>query len=333
MKHRHQNRWAGFFVSCAHYAESMVLLDLSSARRKQSDDPVTAKELASLRGLLGQLMWLATQVVPQLQAPLSLLLGYLGVATVSTLLEANKLARCALVWAQTPLRTFVPEEMSVVGWSDASWACRREGSSQGGYIIGVANKTFLEQAESLISVISWHSGKLARVVRSSNSAELQAAAGAEGELSYIRLCSRELVGETIPLQRWQEAAAQIPSALVLNSRGVYDALARCESACMGLKDKRSKRSGLEAMSLKRSLVETRCGLRWTHSAAQLADCMTKESEEAQKPFELLKRRGWKWRLVFDPSFTSARKRAQKGHKVLDYLPSSRTEEEFLTHQP
>ena len=115
MQHRHQNRWAGFSLSCAHYAESMVLLDLSSARRKQRDDPVTAKELAGLRGLLGQLMWLATQVVPQLQAPLSLLLGYLGVATVSTLLEANKLARRALVWAQTPLRTFVHEEMSVIG--------------------------------------------------------------------------------------------------------------------------------------------------------------------------------------------------------------------------
>ena len=68
-----------------------------------------------------------------------------------------------------------------------------------------------EQAESPISVISWHNGKLARVARSSNAAELQAAADAEGELSYIRLSLRELVGETIPLQRWQEAAAQIPS--------------------------------------------------------------------------------------------------------------------------
>ena len=88
---------------------------------------MTAKELGGLRGLLGQLMWLATQVVPQLQAPWSLLLGHLGVATVSTLLlEANKLARRALVWAQTPLRTFVHEEMSVIGWSDASWACGRE---------------------------------------------------------------------------------------------------------------------------------------------------------------------------------------------------------------
>ena len=79
------------------------------------------------------------------------------------------------------------------------WACRREGSSQGGNIIGVANKTFLEQAQSPLSVICSHSGKLARVARSSNSAELQAAADGEGELSYIRLSLRELVGETIPL--------------------------------------------------------------------------------------------------------------------------------------
>ena len=107
-------------------------------------------------------------------------------------------------------------------------------------------------------------------------------------------------------------------------------LPRSESACLGLKD---KRSGLEALSLKRSLVETRCGLRWTHSAAQLADCMTKGSKEVQKPFELLKRRGWKWRLVYDPSFTSARKRAQKGHGRSGLFASSRTEEEFLTHQP
>ena len=70
------------------------------------------------------------------------------------------------------------------------------------------------------------------MARSSNSAELQAAADAEGELSYIRLSLRELVGEKIPLQRWQEAAAQILSVLVLDSRGVYDALARSESACL-----------------------------------------------------------------------------------------------------
>ena len=115
--------------------------------------------------------------------------------------------------------------------------------------MGVANKTFLEQAVSPISVISWHSGKLARVARSSNSAELQAAADAEGELSYIRLSLREFVGETIPLQRWQEATAQIPSVLVLDSRGVYDALARSESACLGFEGQEVRSGGVVAETL------------------------------------------------------------------------------------
>ena len=98
-------------------------------------------------------------------------------------------------------------------------------------------------------MISWHSGKLARVARSSKAAELQAAADAEGELSYIRLSLRELVGETIPLQRWQEATAQIPSVLVLDSRGVYDALARSESACRGFKGQEVTSGGFVTKTL------------------------------------------------------------------------------------
>ena len=62
--------------------------------------------------LLGQLTCFATQVNPHLQAPLSLLLGYVGVATASTVLEANKLSRRALVWAQTLLRTHVHDSFS-----------------------------------------------------------------------------------------------------------------------------------------------------------------------------------------------------------------------------
>ena len=56
--------------------------------------------------------------------------------------------------------------------------------------------------------------------------------------------------------------------------------------------------------------------------AQSADCMIKGAEKAQKSFELLKQKNWRWRLVYDLSFTSARTRTQKGHGVLDYLPSA-----------
>ena len=214
-------------------------------------------------------------------------------------------------WAQTPF------SFCVVGWSDASWACRREGSSQGGHVVGITNTGFLDQAECKVSVISWHSGRLARVARSSTAAELQAAADAEGELTYIRLPFWEIFGGAAPLKKWKDVAGQVPATLVLDSRGAYDVLERSGSSCLGLED---KRSGLEALALKRSTVKTPCTLRWTHSAAQPADCMTRGSEETQKPFELLKRRNWRW--VCEPSFTSVRKRAQKVHGVLDYLLST-----------
>ena len=87
----HQGCWRGFSLSCAKCAESLVLLDLPSARRTERDESTIARLLSALRGLLGQLMWRATQVIPQLQAPSSLLLGYVGVATVSTMLEAKNL--------------------------------------------------------------------------------------------------------------------------------------------------------------------------------------------------------------------------------------------------
>ena len=131
---------------------------------------------------------------------MSLLLGYVRAATVSTLVEGNQLARRALVWAQTPLRTPVHDSFCVVGWSDASWACRCEGSSQGGHLVGITITACLEQAECKVSVISWHSGKLARVARSSKVAELQTAADAERELAYIRLSLREIFGGTAPLK-------------------------------------------------------------------------------------------------------------------------------------
>ena len=79
------------------------------------------------------------------------------------------------------LRTHVQDSFGNVHWSDARRACRCEGSSQRGHLIGITNTSFLQQAECKTS------GKQARDARSANAAELQAAAGAEGKLTCIRL--------------------------------------------------------------------------------------------------------------------------------------------------
>ena len=116
------------------------------------------------------------------------------------------------------------------------------------------------------------------------------------------------------MRNWQSEARQIPAALVVDCRGVYDALARSSSSCLGLKD---KKSGLEALALKQSLVECGTIIRWCHSAAQLGDVVTKDSGAARAPWELFVRRGFRWKLIHDPKFQSSRNRAKRGIDTLD----------------
>ena len=66
--------------------------------------PITPLELSQLRALNGQLLWLGMQCLPQLLAPLSLVMGQTPQATVDTIYEVNKLARKATAWARTPLK-------------------------------------------------------------------------------------------------------------------------------------------------------------------------------------------------------------------------------------
>ena len=101
---------------------------------------------------------------------------------------------------------------------------------------------------------------------------------------------------------------------MVDCRGVYDALARSSSSCHGLKD---KKSGLEALALQQSLVECGTMIRWCHSAAQLGDVVTKDSDAARAPWELFNRRGFRWKLIHDPKFETSRNRAKCGLDILE----------------
>ena len=242
---------------------------------------------------------------------------------MATLLAANKLAKRAQWESHTPLRIHAHKDPCLVTFSDASWMTRKSCHSQGGHLVFMADTGILQGRECPLSLISWNSSRLARVARSTSAAEVQAAADADDEMLYVRLAMYEILRGHYTLSQWGPAASSIPAALVLDCRGVYDALARSESACLGLKD---RKSGLEALALKQSLQECRTSLRWCHSAAQLADVMTKDTPESRAPWELLTRRKYMWKLVYDPTFTAARKRTKAGYDVLDYLPKTEPSE-------
>ena len=62
------------------------------------------------------------------------------------------------------------------------------------------------------------------MARSSSAAETQAAADGDDEAVDIRLSSKEVLFGQVDLQIWQSEARQIPAALGVDCRGVYDAL-------------------------------------------------------------------------------------------------------------
>ena len=80
-------------------------------------------------------------------------------------------------------------------------------------------------------------------------------------------------------------------------------------------------------------MATGTSLRWRHSGAQLADCLTKGTEQAQKSMELLKRRNYTWKLVYDPDFVAAKKRRKDLDALADpndfmnFIPNIENEDE------
>ena len=105
----------------------------------------------------------------------------------------------------------------------------------------------------------------------------------DDEMTYVRFALYENLVGPIDIRRWPTYARRIPAAVVTDCRGVYDALARSSSSCLGLKD---KKSGLEALAIKQSLINLNTSLRWCHSFAQLADCMTKDDAKSRESLAL-----------------------------------------------
>ena len=64
-------------------------ITLPSNRRRDKKSKITPLELSQLRALNGQLLWFGMQCLPQLLAPLSLLIGQTPQATVGTIYEVT----------------------------------------------------------------------------------------------------------------------------------------------------------------------------------------------------------------------------------------------------
>ena len=168
---KHTGTWGGFEISFTEYVQEISIITLPSHLRRDKKSQITPLELSQLRALNGQLLWLGMQCLPQLLAPLSLLMGQTPQPAVGTIFEVNNLALKATAWARAPIKIHAHHSTIVVTYTSARWTTRPDGTSQGGQLVFIANSELLQGRESNMSLISWHSSRLRRVARSSSAAD------------------------------------------------------------------------------------------------------------------------------------------------------------------
>ena len=264
---------------------------------------------AKAKAILGSVQWRVTQSGPHHAAKLGHLQSLLASRDTSCVEQVNKLVRevqaAKHVGVQVQhLGNFKPSQANFVGWSDASLANRHDGGSTGGYIIGIMHPAAVLQGQGKLNIISWRSFRLPRVARSSLSAEAQALGHCEQELMFARLEWHELNGGVVDVREPSKSTAQVPGHLIIDARGVFDALEKADPgmASFNVKD---KYTSLELMGVSDNLKLQATELGWCDSDHQLADGLTKASkQDALKKFLIQGH----WRLRHPGAFMSAKKR-------------------------
>eukprot|EP00439_Symbiodinium_sp_Y106_P039379 s882_g4.t2 len=245
------------------FADASILLDHSEfcselmqmpSRSPGDDSELSTQELSQARAVLGSVQWRASQTAPQHSAKVSYLLSLLATKKADVVDQVNKLVRevhaSKHVSARVQQLNCDPERLMFVGWSDAAVANRPDLSSTGGFIFGLMNPEEVRQGFGKVNPITWRSGKLHRVARSSLSAETQALADLDGELMFARLMWSEMLGHRVDLKVKEQWIREVPAVMVIDARALYDALERGDLTIANMKD---KYSALESLALAQNI--------------------------------------------------------------------------------
>ena len=287
------------------YISKQKPITLPPSRKSDGSSPLTQKETTQLRALIGALQWPCTQSSPYLQCAVSQLAGKVSKATINTIEHGNKILRMAKANSDVSLQyTNLGEidDITFVTYADAAYANRDDLTSQGGYLLCMVNRTITAGDEGRYNLIDWRSWKLARVARSSLSAESQATAEAADALLFTCLFWRLIFNPQLPIDSDTSAQLRHPPAHVVDAKALYDLLIKDEiQAALGS----DKRTAVETLVAQDKLKVCRAQVKWVSSEKQYADGMTK-CEGGQLLADRL--RSHQMRLTSDTSFQAAKKK-------------------------
>ena len=221
---------------------------------------------------MGSIQYAATNTRPDLSAKLSFLQAKINSAQVKDLLDGNRLLTEAKQHKGTKIviQSIPIQDLRFVSFSDASFATRANSQSQKGCLILAASKEIGEWQSSQVSPLMWYSRKIARVVGSTLASETYALSGSVDLLSWLRVQWSWLCQ---PSDLWKDpdkCLSMCPeSYAIVDCKSLYDLIQKTT-----VPQCQEYRTTLEALIIKDRL-RNGIVIKWVHSAAQLADCLTK----------------------------------------------------------
>ena len=280
------------------------VMPVTIAKGRKSEDFMTASEISKARGLLGALQWPATQACPHLNATVSLVAADISNGKIKVLEELNKALRFAksATSFRLVMRKVVDElaEMCFICYSDAAFGVRSDGASQGGFILVMTSRKALKGESVPYNIVGWRSFKLNRVCRSSLSAESQACSVSLDELVMVKTLAALMFNSTLDPRADATAAGFGASAIVIDAKGLYDALRKD-----GIGSGADKRASIDILCTKEEISRVSSELRWVSSERMLADGLTKM--QARHSFLSMLESGY-LKLVNDETFTAAKRK-------------------------
>ena len=273
--HYHQEADGSIRYDQTEYVQQIESIHISRERRKQGKDLVTETERTELRAINGAMSYAGIHTRPDICAKIGRLQTSVNVATVETLLEANRVLHEAKRFQDTfiVIPSLPLEEVTFCAFSDASFSTKvGEHSYQGALIFSTTGKLHLSE-KAPVCPMAWTSKKIPRVVRSTLSAEAMALSNSLDRLSWIRLFWRWLLKPDDSWKTPSETLKQMNTAVtVTDCKSVYDICSRT-----AIPNCAEYRTTLECLLVRERLGEN-TKIRWINSKAQLADCLTKPME-------------------------------------------------------
>eukprot|EP00435_Cladocopium_sp_Y103_P025468 s968_g6.t1 len=216
-------------ISQGEYVQKIPSIEIPKFRRSEKDSPVTAKEVQELRALCGSLQYAAVHSRPDIATKVAYIQKAIPKATVSDLMEANKVLREAKEFSHTSLfvRPLPFRELTFASFGDASFASESNLKAQQGLFVMACTPAPSENKTSDFSPIAWATKQIGRVVRSTLSAEAYAMSSSIDKLNWIRSMWGVIQSPKFQWQFPEISLKGLPKALlVTDCKSLFDLMTK-----------------------------------------------------------------------------------------------------------